>query len=439
LVNGVPCDDARGGTLRDNSSTWYGSSLDAEYPAFSDFGFKNITKVFGGNSLALGTQNTTTQSSSSKSISKLLHIEISSWTFSWMGILGLDIDPYRIWTVDARGNRTRLAEVPEDTLLTQLKRDKVIPSRSWAYTAGSRWRKQTDTHGQKYENLTYCPDGSNGAQGSLVLGGYDERRMIRNDVVFPFGKDRLRLHVVWVERITLAGNSLGRGNATFDLSRTNYKCLVDSTRPFIYLPPQVYDDIVQTLGLQYDNRTERLIIPDGAMKTLQQRQPSLSFQIAPLDRDQKPANRSAVTITLPFESLILRTDYTMATKNQSFRYVPLQKTTNSSLYVLGRAFLQNAYFVSDYERNSFSIHQAVLRNGTGLPPLLRQIRDTNATVNTLDSWKGEGDEKQEEVEEESENYRSNPVRKPGKTAAVKPWVTDGGKPTFSPPAGVSGS
>src|ERR1700744_4064476 len=105
---------------------------------------------------------------------------------------------------------------------------------------------------------------SNGSHGSLVLGGYDERRMVRNEVVFPFNKDILRLHVAWVEKIVFEGH----GRATFGLDQTNYKCRIDSTLPFISLPPAIYDEVVQTLGLQQHNLSGYPIVPDEALTTL---------------------------------------------------------------------------------------------------------------------------------------------------------------------------
>jgi hypothetical protein len=64
---------------------------------------------------------------------------------------------------------------------------------------------------------------------------------------------------------------LAQGNKSFGLSQTNYECRIDSTRPVISLPPVVYDDIFQTLGLQHHNHSEHPIVPDEAMKTLADR------------------------------------------------------------------------------------------------------------------------------------------------------------------------
>lgn len=40
-------------------------------------------------------------------------------------------------------------------------------------------------------------------------------------------------------------------------------------------------------------------------------------------------------------------------------YFPIRRAANDSQYTLGRAFLQEAYVVADYERSNFSIHQVV--------------------------------------------------------------------------------
>lgn len=226
------------------------------------------------------------------------------------------------------------------------------------------------------------PDGR-GAQGSVILGGYDENRMIRNEVVFPFHEDVELVHTVWVESINWVDKL--KGNISFDVSQTNYTSHIDSTRPFIYLPPVIYDKLSENLDLQYDNQTKSLIVPDEKQMEFKIRDPIMSFTVTPLNRDKIP-NKS-VTIQIPYSSLLLKMDYPIAKKNQSVRYVPIRKASDSSQYVLGRTFLQNAYIVSDYERGSFSIHQAKLQEGIASDPLIRPILTKNTNLGTLDSWK----------------------------------------------------
>src|ERR1019366_4883174 len=46
----------------------------------------------------------------------------------------------------------------------------------------------------------------------------------------------------------------------------------------------------------------------------------------------------------------------LVTKNSS-RYFPLKRAANDSQTTLGRAFLQEAYLIVDYERSNFSLYQ----------------------------------------------------------------------------------
>ena len=45
--------------------------------------------------------------------------------------------------------------------------------------------------------------------------------------------------------------------------------------------------------------------------------------------------------------------------NTSRRYFPLKRAANDSQYILGRAFLQEAYITVDYERGRFNVSQAL--------------------------------------------------------------------------------
>jgi hypothetical protein len=223
-----------------------------------------------------------------------------------------------------------------------------------------------------------------GSFGSLVLGGYDERRMMRNDIMFPFHEDVLQVHTVWVENITWM-DSL-KGNHSFDLSRTNFTTHIDSSRPFIYLPPSIYDDLIENINIPYDNETDTLHLSSAKQMELKKQNLGISFTLAPLNRGS--AGSSSVTITLPFESLILEMSFPASKKrNQSEWYVPIRKATDPSQYVLGRAFFQHTYLVSDYERRTFSIHQAKLQEGTAPDPLIRPILVNKTVANSLDSWK----------------------------------------------------
>jgi hypothetical protein len=222
-----------------------------------------------------------------------------------------------------------------------------------------------------------------------VLGGYDANRMVRNSVIFPFHDDVERVHTVWIERMSLQrhgstledGQLIGSNQPVRDIQSH-----LESNRPFIYLPPEVCDQISNMLGLDYNKKLDFYLVSNQTYTRLTNTiQPNLTFSITPITRSNNPV--PPVNITLPYTSLILKLDYPFADYSKPTWYVPIRAATNPKQYVLGRTFLQNAYLVSDYERQSFSIHEAKLEAPVGPVPLLRNISAQNLNVSTLDSWR----------------------------------------------------
>jgi hypothetical protein len=72
-----------------------------------------------------------------------------------------------------------------------------------------------------------------------------------------------------------------------------------------------------------------------------------------------------INITLPYTAFDLQLTYpaipdtNFADANSTMYYFPLRQAMDETQYTIGRVFLQEAYLITDYERNNFSIHQAV--------------------------------------------------------------------------------
>jgi hypothetical protein len=154
--------------------------------------------------------------------------------------------------------------------------------------------------------------------------------------------------------------------------------VIESNRPYIFLPEEICEEIAGHMGAQYDNQTSHYLMTETSYKVLQSKGTSLIFQIAPSKLSKN------VNITLPSTSLALRLDYPLRpTINDSSWYLPIRRSQNKKQLALGRAFLQNAVLISDYERNTFSVHQAVPAQAgykSDVRPILMNRR------NTLDSW-----------------------------------------------------
>jgi hypothetical protein len=83
--------------------------------------------------------------------------------------------------------------------------------------------------------------------------------------------------------------------------------------------------------------------------------PSIVFNIGPTI-----TNGRSVNITMPYSSFDLEIGYPYVPVGGSRRYFPIRRADGEEQYILGRAFLQNAYLVVDYDRGSFSVSQAIL-------------------------------------------------------------------------------
>jgi hypothetical protein len=213
--------------------------------------------------------------------------------------------------------------------------------------------------------------------------------MVRNSIVFPFNDDVERVHTIWIENISLQLHGSTSEEEQLLGSNQSIKEIqshIESNRPYIYLPPEICGQIANLLGLQYNQKLSLYLASNQTyLKLTTELQPNLTFSMTPINRNSNPVK--PVNITLPYKSLIMKLDYPFANYSVPTWYVPIRQATDPKQYVLGRTFLQNAYLVSDYERKSFSLHEAKLEAPAGPTPLLRSISAQNLQINTLDSWK----------------------------------------------------
>ena len=102
----------------------------------------------------------------------------------------------------------------------------------------------------------------------------------------------------------------------------------------------------QTLGVYLTNET--------ANGPLLAQNPNVSFTFG-----NDLTSGSHVTIDIPYRALVLNLTEDYPNVANATSYVPLRRASNSSQYTLGRAFLQHAYLIADYERSNFSVSQVV--------------------------------------------------------------------------------
>ncbi|KAI9732117.1 MAG: hypothetical protein M1834_004213 [Cirrosporium novae-zelandiae] len=233
---------------------------------------------------------------------------------------------------------------PQTSMLQTLRNNGLIPSLSWAYHAGA---------------YNHRPE----VWGSLVLGGYDSTRFTPNNLTIGFGPEDARDLLVTIQSVTT--------NATNSkLLSSSIQAYLDTTVSHIWLPISVCLAFENAFGIKYDNATDLYFVSDDTHTKLISTNPTITFTIS----DSLSGNES-VEITFPYSSFDLTV--TSPIVNSSTRYFPLRRAHNDTQYTFGRAFLQNAYVIADYDRSNFSVSQAIFPNSSVSENLVAIIAPSN--------------------------------------------------------------
>jgi hypothetical protein len=265
------------------------------------------------------------------------------WTDDFfLGSLGLSPVPF---------NFTNLND-PQPSMLSTLYNQSLIPSRSWAYSAGAH-----------YNNPPVF--------GSLTLGGFDTTRFKPNNVSFSFGADFSRDLLVSLQSVTYdtAGSS--------PLLASSIDIFIDSLITEIWLPANVCEAFARQFNLTWNEQGQLYFVGEEAHAILVKQNPTFTFKVGPAG-----GGGETVEIVLPYAAFDL--NLTAPIVGNDTRWFPLKQAQNSTQYTLGRVFLQEAYVIADYERHNFSISQ-ILFPSTSVAANLVAIHppghETNDTTN----------------------------------------------------------
>ena len=215
--------------------------------------------------------------------------------------------------------------------MTTLKNQNLIPSLSFGYTAGNKYRLKQ-------------------VLGSLTLGGVDSGRFTPNNLSMSFASQKGRRLMVGIQSIT----SVDQNGTTSNLLANGIMALVDSTEAQIWLPVAACQAFEKAFGLTY-NQTNGLYLVDNALHTqLQAQNASVTFTLG-----NSTSGGETLNITLPYSSFDLTLNPPAANITSNTKYFPLRRAANDSQYTLGRTFLQEAYLTVDWERQNFSISECL--------------------------------------------------------------------------------
>lgn len=249
------------------------------------------------------------------------------------------------------------------SLLQSLVDESIIPSLSWAYTAGAYYHDPP-------------------AFVSLTLGGYDRKRIAGSSLQIPFSSVSENRDLV-VEVRSMSYNEFGSS----PLLTTPIPSFIDSLVPQIWLPLSVCQNFERALNLTWDEHTELYLVDDATRTNLLSRDLNFTFSLGAVG-----TGNTTVEVTLPYAAFDLQ--MTPPAVNTTSRYFPLKRAANESQSILGRVFLQEAYVVADYGWKNFTIAQAAFPRNDDEPDLvtislpLADGRKDSATANGVYLSKG---------------------------------------------------
>lgn len=287
---------------------------------------------------------------------------------------------------DTLNKTTLLSSIPENETRP--------PSRSYGYTAGAYYRGYFWT--DRVFPLSDMSSGLKGVPASLTLGGYDENRFERHSTSFSLAPGGAP--VVAINEITVSANPLPSARSQPNWSSNPLTLLgpadaalftIDSSTPFLWLPESVCDRFAQALDLRYNDVLELYTFARNSSQRDNLVSWNMTFVFSVGDL---VGSSNTLDITLPYNAFDLQLSYPFPGLNATFaspryNYFPLRRAANTSQYTIGRSFLQESYLIVDYERNNFSISQAVFTNNAlanaSLEPILRIPSRSNERIGSL--------------------------------------------------------
>ncbi|TGO11576.1 hypothetical protein BTUL_0106g00130 [Botrytis tulipae] len=323
------CYSSRGLNFNSNSSTtWVPNTINpgGEFAleVESSLGLTGIGD-YGNDTIVLGSPG-----SGSPSLGSQVLATIATHDF-WLGLFGLNPAPTNF------SSKTE----PVPSYMSNLKSQGHIPSLSYGYTAGAYYRNGGGANGR-------------GVLGNLTLGGYEESLFVPNNLTVDFATSGDDL-TIDVNAITI--KSPGGTSQVVSSPSSSFPAFIDSSVPYLYLPTSICQKFEEAIGITYDSESELYLLTDAQHTALVNRNASVVFTLT------NSTSKAMVNITLPYAAFDWWAEYPLV--QNSTRYFPLKRAADNSQITLGRAFLQEAYLIADYERSQFSIHQ---RNWTTFYP-----------------------------------------------------------------------
>lgn len=191
----------------------------------------------------------------------------------------------------------------------------------------------------------------------MTLGGYDANRFVPNNVSFELNPSQVPQ--VYINSISVA-NTSSSSDLVYATDRVS--AIIDSSTPYLWLPKAACDRFAGALGLHYNDSLNLYTFEANNSQHELLKNSSLTFVFSLSDVSASP---NIVNISLPYAAFDLELTFpaipgtSSGAEDSTMFYFPLRQAANETQYTIGRVFLQESYLITDYERNNFSLHQAV--------------------------------------------------------------------------------
>lgn len=150
-------------------------------------------------------------------------------------------------------------------------------------------------------------------------------------------------------------SSTNRNFSTVALLSDPILTFIDSTVPRMIFPTKVANAIAENFGLQYDADLRAYLVSEKLHAGLSKTNPNITFTLG-----NSLHGGSAVDIVLSYSSFVLYA--TPPLVSEPLLHFALQASDNETMFTLGRPLLQEAYLITNYEHQNFSISQTRFDN-----------------------------------------------------------------------------
>lgn len=204
--------------------------------------------------------------------------------------------------------------------------------------------------------------------GSLVLGGYDAARYDPKravGVTLPGGSSgedpTLQVRVPAIQITT------GPQSTPETISDGPFSANIDSTLPFLWLPTRTCEAFERRYNLTAND--------DGLYGVDEDFLKEHGGDVLTLQIANNQDSREIANIAMPIQALYQSAAPPFA--NNTKNYLAVRKAPKQT-FVLGRAFLQYAYIIVDYERRNFTVAQAIVGDPMPQPDIQSILSEERA-------------------------------------------------------------